>query len=210
MKMQLIEVNKSFISSQSDIYESGLAGQIGAIAYFVLGAIKTFADYNSGLSWPGMRKLCQITGLSLGSIHKAIHVLIQYKLLRLCGKGHKGIKGQTYIARERLQIKICELVICNIYVDYVPVKIRDQIKNIELVLDGEQSDIKSKLLAEIEIEPGSGFFWDEQNKVLRGKAEISLMEEKNKKLAEKEENASAFEKGKIFISQLKSRKIPPA
>ena len=75
-------IDASFQTVQRDLFTSGMAAQIGMNAFGVWLAIKSHADYNTGKAWPGMRRLADLTGLSLGLIHKSVQILVESHLLR--------------------------------------------------------------------------------------------------------------------------------
>lgn len=155
-------VDTTFETLQHDLFRSGMAARIGADALAVWLAIKAHADFNTGVSWPGMRKLAKLTGMGLGTAHKSVHALLESKLLRLIDAGKKT---NRYVARERLEVKICDQVLCTVVVDYVPARIRQQLQQLQQNLKtGEQAP---DFWAACEIIPGQGFFWDSAAGVLR-------------------------------------------
>jgi hypothetical protein len=159
-------IDTSFQTLQRDLFSSGLAAQIGMNAFGVWLAIKSHADYSNGRAWPGMRRLAQMTGLSLGSISNSVQVLIEARLLRVVvpAKG-RGRRGNTYIARERLDVRLGERVLCTIVLDYVPATLRDQVRKIDQAL--RLGDGVEEVFAECEVLPGPGFAWDSSTGSMR-------------------------------------------
>ena len=90
-------------------------------------------------------------------------------MLRVAKKA-KG-RGQTYIARERMAVRIGSRIICTIVMDYVPSKLRGNLLALEKELNSPGS--APEALAEVEIIPGDGFVWNEEKKVLLGRLNAS-------------------------------------
>lgn len=158
------QVDTSFETLQRDIFASGMAATIGMNAFGVWIAIKSHADYNTGECWPGIRRLSDLTGLASGTVQKAIHTLMDAKLLRIASAG-SGKRSNRYVARERLDVRLGDRVLCTIVIDYVPARLRGQLENIANALKtGEGSP---DAFATCEIIPGEGFSWDPSAGVLR-------------------------------------------
>lgn len=162
-------INTSFATYQSDLFESGLVAQIGANAFAVWSAIKAHADYQTGLSWPSIRRLMELTGLASATVQKCLKTLEEAKLLRSEVKG----KSRYYLARERLDISLGSRVLCTVVVDYVPSKLRNQLAKVRSALESGEDDPEA--FASVEIIPGAGFVWDDRAKVLRGAIAASEM-----------------------------------
>jgi len=158
-------IDTSFATGQRDMFESGLAAEIGMNAYGVWMAIKHHADYESGKAWPGYRRLAELTGLNKDTITKNVARLIDAKLLRVIRSGSQRGRGQTYIARERLDVRLGSRVLCTILIDYVPARMRGTISRIDKALRDGTDDPSA--FAEVEIIPGEGFAWDAAAGVLR-------------------------------------------
>lgn len=150
-------IDTSFQTLQRDLFASGLAANIGMNAFGVWLAIKSHADYNTGKAWPGMRRLGELTGLSLGLIHKSIQTLIHAHLLRVEKPSKGGRRGQTYVACERMDIRLGERVICTIVLDYVPATLRGSINAIDQAL--RTGEATAETFAQCRIIPGDGFTW---------------------------------------------------
>ena len=162
------QIDTSFQTLQRDFFNSGMAAQIGMNAFGVWLAIKNHADYNDGECWPGIRRLAELTGIGKSTVQRAIEVLVSERLLRVI-KGQR--KGNTYVARERMDIKLGDRVLCTIVLDYVPSKLKQQLNEIEQSLKvGEKTP---DLWAKVEIIPGHGFMWDAAAGVLRNKIHAS-------------------------------------
>lgn len=160
------QIDSSFTTEQRDLFASGLVAEIGVNAYAVWHAIKYFADYGDGTAHPGMRKLGEKLGLGKSTIQRAVEVLIEAKMLRVVKASIPHRRGQTYIARERMAVRVGNAVLCTIVLDYVPERFRGQLKRLGKALDGGNDP---EIWAEVEIIPGAGFEWDPTTKTLRGK-----------------------------------------
>jgi Helix-turn-helix domain len=158
------EIDTSFETLQRDLFASGMAANIGMNAFGVWIAIKSHADYNTGECWPGMRRLSDLTGLSTGTVQKCIHTLVDARLLRIITEG-AGKRSNRYVARERLDVKLGERVLCTIVIDYVPARLRQQLDSIESALKAGKG--APNTFAACEIIPGQGFEWDDKSEVLR-------------------------------------------
>ena len=158
------EVDTSFITSQRDMFTSGLAAQIGMNAFGVWLAIKSHSDYNTGECWPGMRRLSELTHMSLGAVQKSAQILLEAKLLRLVHAG-KGRRSATYVARERLAIRVGSTVLCTIVIDYVPNRLRERLEKIARTVSEGKDDPEA--FAQVDIIPGPGYMWDAAAKILR-------------------------------------------
>lgn len=160
-------INTSFATYQADLFESGLVAQIGANAFAVWSAIKAHADYQTGLSWPSIRRLMNLTGLASATVQKCLKTLEAAKLLRSEVKG----KSRYYLARERLDISLGSVVVCTVVVDYVPSQLRNKLAKVKAALEAGEDNPEA--FAAVEIIPGNGFAWDDKAKVLRGTVKAS-------------------------------------
>lgn len=161
------KIDASFQTEQRDMFASGIVAEIGVNAYAVWSAIKYHADFQTGEAWPGMRRLGELVGLSKSAVDRAVDALEGAKLLRVVKSGNRR-RGQTYIARERMAVRIGSRILCTIVIDYVPAKLRGTLDRIEKALDGKAG---SEAFADVEIIPGEGFLWDATENVLRGRIE---------------------------------------
>lgn len=159
-------IDTSFQTVQRDLFSSGLAAQIGMNAFGIWLAIKSHADFETGKAWPGMRRLAELTGLSLGAVSNSVGVLVDAKLVRVVSKAAGGRRGQTYIACERLDVRLGDRVLCTIVLDYVPSRLRGQVAKIDQALRVGEHD--PDVFAGCEILPGPGFAWDPKSGSLRG------------------------------------------
>lgn len=161
-------IDTSFETLQRDLFASGMAARIGMSSFGVWLAIKSHADYNTGECWPGMRRLAELTGLSVGGVSKAVKTLIEARLLRVVVAA-RGKRGNRYMARERLDVRLGERVVCTIVLDYVPARMRSTLREVsEAVSTGKRS---AEVFAACEIVPGAGFSWDGKASVLRARIE---------------------------------------
>lgn len=159
-------IDTSFQTLQRDLFASGLAAKIGMNSFGVWLAIKSHADYNTGKAWPGMRRLSDLTGLSLGLIHRSVQTLVDAHLLRVEKPSKGGRRGQTYIACERMDVRLGDRVLCTIVLDYVPSTLRASLNSIDQSL--KTGEFVPEVFAQCRILGGEGFAWDPQSKTLVG------------------------------------------
>lgn len=156
------QINTSFATVQRDLFESGLVAQIGVNSFAVWMSIKAHADYNTGVAWPSIRRLMELTGLASATVQKALRSLEENNLLRSSHKGQRRI----YVAREKLDVRLGSRVICVIVLDYVPAKFRATLARVKTALSTGEDDPAA--FAQVEVLPGPGFVWDDKTKRLRG------------------------------------------
>lgn len=166
------QIDSSFQTEQRDLFASGTVAEIGVNAYAVWSAIKYHADFNTGEAWPGMRRLGELVGLSKSAVDRAVDTLEASHMLRVV-KGASKRKGQTYIARERMAVRIGDRILCMIVMDYIPARLRGQIRELEKALASKTP--MPEAFANVEIIPGAGFEWDSAANVLRGRIAASEM-----------------------------------
>lgn len=166
------KIDASFTTEQRDLFASGIVAEIGVNAYAVWSAIKFYADYNTGHAWPGMRTVGEKLGLSAATVKRAIDVLEAASMVRVVKESTRR-RGQTYIARERMAVRLGSALICTIVVDYVPSKFRGQVNRIAMALEGAETDPEA--FSEVEVIPGPGFVWDALSGRLRGQIAASQL-----------------------------------
>jgi len=164
-------INTSFATYQADLFESGLVAQIGTNSFAVWSAIKAHADYQTGMSWPSIRRLMELTGLASATVQRCLKILESANLLRSEVKG----KSRYYLARERLDISLGSRVMCTVVVDYVPAQLRSKLAKVKAALETGKAD--EETFAQVEIMPGAGMIWDDKAKVLRGLVKASELPE---------------------------------
>jgi hypothetical protein len=151
------------------MFESGLAAEIGANCFIVWTAIKTHADYNTGRAYPSIRRLAAITGLADKTVQKAIGTLRAASLLRIIKAGNQRASTR-YLARERLDVRLGNRLLCRIVIDYVPAKIRANLHRIQETLkSGERNP---EAFTDVEIIPGDGFSWNPNTGTLQAQIPI--------------------------------------
>lgn len=163
-------IDASFTTAQRDMFESGLVAGIGANAFALWMALKHHADYNTGKSFPGVRRLAEMVGINKDTVTKCVHVLEEAKLLRTAPRG----RGKSYIARERLDVRIGDAVVASVLVDYVPARLREKLLDIENALGGANG-FADDAFVDVEIVPGPGFVWDPVSKSLKGRIPLSKL-----------------------------------
>lgn len=159
------KIDSTFGTFQRDMFESGLAAEIGANCFIVWVAIKSHADFQTGQAWPSLRRMADITGLSVNTVQKAIKQLEGAHLLRIV-KGGNQRTSNRYIARERLDVRLGNRLLCRIVIDYVPAAIRQKLHTIsETLKSGERNP---EAFSQVEIIPGDGFAWNPETGTLQG------------------------------------------
>jgi hypothetical protein len=162
--MTQAKIDTTYQTMQRDLFASGLAAQIGMSAFGVWQAIKAHADFETGESWPGQRRLAEMTGMSLTTVNASLKTLETFKLLRVLAVG-KGKRGSTYVARERMDVRMGNRVLCTVVIDYVPAKFRKVVEGVAEAIQGDQTSPEA--FVDCEIIPGDGFVWDGATGVLR-------------------------------------------
>lgn len=167
-------IDTSFSTGQNDAFKSGLVKEIGLSAYAVWMAIKSHANYSTGKASPGMRELAEETGLARNTVAKAVDTLVGARLLRIVKEG-RGRTGQTYIPRERLEVRLGEHVVCTVVIDYVPATLGSKIKRIGAVVNGGQADPEAlaEAFAEVEIIIGKDFVLDPATGTYRARIPVA-------------------------------------
>ena len=163
------KIDSTFGTFQRDMFESGLVAELGANCFVIWIAIKTHADFNTGIAWPSIRRLAAITGLADKTVQKAIKELEAASLLRIVKSGNQRASNR-YIARERLDVRLGSRLLCRIVIDYVPEAIKSQLHKIsETLKTGERNP---DAFSEVEIIPGDGFVWNPETGTLKGAISI--------------------------------------
>ena len=163
------KIDSTFGTFQRDMFESGLVAELGANCFVLWIAIKTHADFNTGVAWPSIRRLAAITGLADKTVQKAIKELEAASLLRIVKSGNQRASNR-YIARERLDVRLGSRLLCRIVIDYVPQAIKTQLHKIsETLKTGERNP---DAFSEVEIIPGHGFVWNSITGTLQGSVSV--------------------------------------
>lgn len=138
-------IDPTYLTTQRDFFESGLAAKIGSSAFMILCAIKAHADFRSGVCRPSIRRLMALTGFASATVQNAIDQLQKNKLLHIQKMGRQN----RYIAREHLLVKIGDLKICTIIISYIPANLQQQFRQINDALLLGEFDISQWPDAEI-------------------------------------------------------------
>lgn len=186
------QIDTSFQTLQRDLFSSGLASKIGMNAFGIWLAIKSHADYNTGQAWPGMRRLGDLTGLSLGLVHKSVQILLEAHLLRVEKEAKAGRRGQTYVACERLDVRLGDRVLCTVVLDYIPATMRHSVNTLNQALtSGSPTD---EAFAKCQILPGPGFVWNPKTGRLVGEVSASEIPQPLPDLTEEQLKAPLVQK----------------
>lgn len=156
-------LDTTFGTFQRDLFESGLVAQIGPNSFAVWTAIKHHADFNNGIARPGIRRLCELTGLTDKTVMKCIDTLRDARLLRIVEQGHRK-KATRYMATERLDVRLGDRLLCTIVLDYIPARIRETLGKLNQTL--KTGEPNPDAFAQVEIVPGPGFVWNASKGVL--------------------------------------------
>ena len=157
-------IDSSFMTTQRDLFESGIVAEIGANAFATWMALKWHSDYATGQAFPGVRRLAEMVGLNKDTVSRCLHTLEEAKLLRTQVRG----RGKTYIPRERLDVRLGDVVACHVVVDYVPAKLREKLIGMETALESGRG-LADEAFVDVEIIPGPGFEWDPESRSLKGR-----------------------------------------
>lgn len=162
-------IDSTFGTFQRDMFESGLVSEIGANCFVIWIAIKTHADFNTGKAWPSIRRIAEITGLSNMTVQKALKDLQTAHLLKIVQTGNQR-QSTRYIARERLDVRLGNRLLCRIVMDYIPSKIKANMHQIrETLKSGERNP---EAFTQVEIIPGDGFIWNASTGTLQSQIPI--------------------------------------
>lgn len=162
-------IDSTFGTFQRDMFESGLAAEIGANCFIIWIAIKTHADFNTGTAYPSIRRIADITGLADKTVQKALKELQAAHLLKVIKTGNQR-QSTRYIARERLDVRLGQRLLCRIVMDYVPAKIKANMHRIQETLKtGERNP---DAFSQVEIIPGDGFLWNAETGTLQSQIPI--------------------------------------
>jgi hypothetical protein len=162
-------IDSTFGTFQRDMFESGLVSEIGANCFVIWIAIKTHADFNTGAAWPSIRRISAITGLSDKTVQKALKELVGAHLLKVVKTGNQR-QSTRYIARERLDVRLGNRLLCRIVMDYIPAQIKSTMNSIRQTLrSGERNP---EAFSQVEIIPGEGFVWNAQTGTLQAQIPI--------------------------------------
>jgi hypothetical protein len=146
-----------YFTQQRDVFRSGLAAEIGVYAYSVWNAIKSHSDFNTGDSYPGIRRLCRLTGICDQTVQSSLKVLQEFHLLRVKKRGRKP---NHYVARERMDVRVGDRVICTVVIDYIPAQMRDRVAKLKEAAKGEIDC--ADVWAQVDLIPGKGMKLDEE------------------------------------------------
>lgn len=197
------KIDSTFGTFQRDMFESGLAAEIGANGFIIWVAIKSHADFNTGKAWPSLRRLADITGLSVNTVQKAIKQLESCHLLRVDHQGNQRTSNR-YIARERLDIRLGNRLLCRIVIDYVPAAIREQLHKIRETLRTGESNPDA--FSQVEIIPGDGLVWNQSTGTLQGTISVKEIPSPNRAEIDAEKFAATALGLKVAGIQKKAQK----
>ncbi len=157
------DIDTTYTTHQRDMFTSGLVAEIGPSAFATWHAIKWHADFQTGQSYPGIRRIAEITGMSTPTVVTAIKILKSKNLLRVSGK-----RGQqdVYVARERLDVRVGGRVICTVVVDFVPAEMRERLALLKKAGSGNLD--AEDVWAQVDLLPGPGMVLDKATGTFSG------------------------------------------
>jgi hypothetical protein len=145
-------LDTSYLSMQADLFRSGSVGEIGAHAFTVWSCIKSFADYSTGECWPSIRRLADNLRMSTETVQRALTTLEDAHMLRVT----RG-RPNRYVARDRMDLRMGDLLLCTVIVDYAPARLRGLLDGVKDALEGRSTEADAAdALALVEILPGPG------------------------------------------------------
>ena len=156
------DIDTTYYTQQRDIFTSGLAAEIGIAAFAVWHAIKWHADFNTGESYPGIRRIAEITGTAPSTVQIAIKVLVDKHLLRIRKAGRKNV----YVARERIDVRVGGRVITTIVVDFIPDQMRERLAKLKAAGAGDID--AADVWAQVDLLPGPGMVLDKKTGTFSG------------------------------------------
>ena len=156
------DIDTTYYTQQRDIFTSGLAAEIGIAAFTVWHAIKWHADFNTGESYPGIKRIAEITGTAPSTVQIALKVLVEKHLLRIRKAGRKNI----YVARERIDVRVGNRVIATVVVDFVPDQMRERLAKLKAAGAGDID--AGDVWAQVDLLPGPGMVLDKKTGMFSG------------------------------------------
>ena len=165
-------LDTTFGTFQRDLFESGLVAQIGANSFAVWIAIKNHADFQTGKAWPSIRRLCDLTGLTDKTVSRCLETLQAAHLLRIEKRGNRRM-ATRYVARERMDVRLGDRLLCTVVVDYVPARIRQTLHKLNEAMKGGEPNPDAWL--DVEIVPAPDFAWNPARGVLEAKLPVASL-----------------------------------
>ena len=148
------DIDTTYHTQQRDMFSSGLAADIGVHAFAVWHAIKAHADFQTGVAWPSIRRIVELTGCADKTVQAAIKTLVTAHLLRVSKKGQRNI----YVARERMDVRVGDRVICTVVIDFVPNEMREKLAKLKAA--GKGIDAAQDVWAQVDLIPAAGMKLD--------------------------------------------------
>lgn len=148
------DIDTTYHTQQRDMFSSGLAAEIGVHAFAVWHAIKAHADFQTGVAWPSIRRIVELTGCADKTVQSAIKTLVASHLLRVSKRGQKNV----YVARERMDVRVGDRVICTVVIDFVPSAMRDTLAKLKAA--GKGIDDAQDVWAQVTLIPAKGMKLD--------------------------------------------------
>jgi hypothetical protein len=165
-------LDTTFGTFQRDLFESGLVAQIGANSFAVWTAIKSHADFQTGKAWPSIRRLCELTGLTDKTVSRCLETLQTAHLLRIEKKGNRRVSTR-YVARERMDVRLGDRLLCLVVIDYIPARIRQTLHRLGQTIKTGETNPDAWL--DVEIVPADGFVWNATRGVLEAKIPVPIL-----------------------------------
>jgi DNA-binding transcriptional MocR family regulator len=208
------DIDTTYQTMQRDLFTGGLVGRIGPNAFAVWSAIKHHADFESGFAWPSVRRLAEMTGMGNASVMRAVETLEAEHMLRKAAVGWpstpaKGGRGRahTYIACERLDVRMGSMVLCTIVVDYVPHRLAERLESIQRAFKDPKAKGSDALLAQVKIIPADGFVWDAEARALVKQIPLAEVAEAQASALPTPRNGPTPEQRRKLAAAIKSIKV---
>jgi DNA-binding transcriptional MocR family regulator len=198
------DIDTTYMTQQRDMFESGLVADIGVNAYAVWNAIKCHADFETGVAWPGIRRLVDLCGISNMTVQAAIKTLQGAHMLRV---NKRGRRSNEYVARERMDVRVGDRVICTVVVDYVPATMRARLAKLKGASGGDLSS--EDVWAEVELIPGPGLKLDESSGTFKTEMRADEVPEQVPMMqAAQQQVSEAKEKLRLLAIDMKANPTP--
>ena len=95
-----------------------------------------------------------MTGCADKTVQAAIKTLVAAHLLRVSKKGQRNI----YVARERMDVRVGDRVICTVVIDFVPNEMREKLAKLKAA--GKGIDAAQDVWAQVDLIPAAGMKLD--------------------------------------------------
>lgn len=131
------DMDISYFTVPRDMVASGLIAGIGPYAFLVWCVLKYFADYASGKSWPGIRRIAEVCQIAPDTVNKSILTLEEAGLVRVTRLPRKN----EYYPKDCITIKDeCGRRIKMVSINYTPTTLREKHKLLKASVQSNSQD----------------------------------------------------------------------